>query len=168
MSAMVARTRNPRSITISAGMCLVLATTGCSQPQSKVAAHEQNSTQTQSTTDFVMRDGMPSLTAQAASCGREQAQDGSVGPVTCDDGRVNAAVFADMLAMSPRLFALPRVDDWSQVQGAVCADYREAGTIPITSDAYTYRYIADRWSDFPDFPTPDAFNMNLVNEVYCK
>ena len=107
------------------------------------------------------------LAPDAPRCGHEVAQDGSVGPVTCDGGRVNADVFADMMSLSPRLFALPRTHNWRSVEQALCSDYFSGGTIPITSDAYQYRYVADRWSDFADFPSPEKFSVNLMNQVYC-
>ena len=100
-------------------------------------------------------------------CGVEVAQDGSVGPITCQDGRVNAAVFAAILELSPRLFALPRASTWAATRAALCSDYLDGGTIPITSDAYEYRYLADHWSEFTDFPAPRDMSMQLMDGVIC-
>lgn len=111
---------------------------------------------------FVLPQGSP-------SCGMEFAQDGGVGPVTCSDGSVNGAIVKEMVIRSPRLFALTRTADWASTEKALCSDYFDGGTIPITSDAYLYRYTADNWKTLnADFPTPEAFANGLVDGTYCK
>lgn len=118
--------------------------------------------------DLHVHNGKASLSGGAPRCGREFGGNGTVGPITCANGRVNAAVFTDVVAMAPRLFSLPRTDDWRATLTALCADYNTGGTYPILTDAYTYRYTADRWSQFSDYPSPSAFGNGLVDGTYCS
>ncbi len=103
--------------------------------------------------------------APAAHCGRQVFADGSVGPITCGGGQVNQTVFADLKRLSPFVMSLPENSGWRRIRVALCADMHHDGTIPITTDAYTYQYTRFGWSGIN--PTPRAVSMRLI-EGLCE
>jgi hypothetical protein len=114
-------------------------------------------------------DGKAQLSGDVSHCGRDVGQDGSVGPIVCDDAKANADVYPDVLAMAPNLFSIPKPTSWAVAETAICRDYTdEGGTIPITSGAYEFRYTIERWDQLPGFPTPEEFQSGLINGLYCS
>ena len=105
------------------------------------------------------------FTRPAEKCGPvEIHQDGTVGPVLCDDGQPNTLVRKDLVSSAPRVMGLGANASWSEVTAAACADYAHA-TIPLMSDAYSYQFARYRWRWH--FISPRTFALRLMDSRLC-
>ena len=81
----------------------------------------------------------------AARCGRQVYQNGTVGPVVCPGGQVNAAVKNDMKKGAPSVMDLGRHATWPKIRRALCADAADS-TFPMLTDAYQYQFTRYDWA----------------------
>ena len=85
--------------------------------------------------------------AAAASCGRQTAADGTVGPITCKGGMPNTAVRAALAKESPKVMALGKRATLAHVKTAVCFDLTKShATNPMVNGALEWQTANYRWS----------------------
>jgi hypothetical protein len=86
----------------------------------------------------------------------QHGADGTVGPVTCDDGRLNQLVWAELATGGYATLGLGPNATPPQVTSSLCVDLSNS-TIPIMQEIYQAAQLYYGW-DFGLDPTPDVAN----------
>ena len=102
-------------------------------------------------------------TAQAAECGLQKYQDGTVGPSVCPNGEANNSVRKAYVKVAPAIMALGESTTRAQLKTAICADNKKGASGVTLYDAVTYQAARFDWSRGI---THEA-NRRIIADRYC-
>jgi len=102
-------------------------------------------------------------TAQAAECGLQKYQDGTVGPAVCPNGEANSNVRKAYLKVAPAIMALGESTTRAQLKTAICADNKKGATGVTLYDAVTYQAARFDWSR----GVAHEANRRIIADRYC-
>jgi hypothetical protein len=102
-------------------------------------------------------------TAQAAECGLQKYQDGTVGPAVCPNGEANTNVRKAYVKVAPAIMALGESTTRAQLKKAICADNKKGATGVTLYDAVTYQAALFDW---PHGIVHEA-NRRIVADRFC-
>ena len=102
-------------------------------------------------------------TAQAAECGFQKYQDGTVGPAVCPNGEANGKVRKAYVQVAPTIMALGEPATRAQLKTAICADSNKGASGVTLYDAVTYQAARFDWSRGI---THEA-NRRIIADRYC-
>ncbi len=102
-------------------------------------------------------------TAQAAECGLQKYQDGTVGPAVCPNGEANNNVRKPYVKVAPTIMALGESTTRAQLKTAICADSKKGASGVTLYDAVTYQAARFDWSR----GVVHEANRRIIADRYC-
>jgi hypothetical protein len=101
--------------------------------------------------------------AQAAECGLQKYQDGTVGPAVCPNGEANDSVRKAYVKVAPAIMALGESTTRAQLRKAICADSKKGAFGVALYDAVAYQAARFDWSR----GLVHDGNRRIIAERYC-
>jgi hypothetical protein len=102
-------------------------------------------------------------TAQAADCGLQKYQDGTVGPAVCPNGEANNNVRKAYVKVAPAIMALGDSTTRAQLKTAICADNKKGASGVTLYDAVSYQAARFDWSR----GVVHEANRRIIADRYC-